>query len=84
MPRPATQVPVEPGGQLVQPAAVGAVQPGAAVRLAGGEPHLAGEQQFTAAEEGDAGGTPFGEDAVVAAPRHVDAPHLAGGEAEAG
>nr|BFE70532.1 hypothetical protein GCM10020092_038330 [Actinoplanes digitatis] len=75
---------MEPGGELVESVAVRAVEPGTRVRLAGRQPHLAGEQQFAAAEQREPGRGPLGERAMVSAPRHVYAPHLAAGEAEAG
>ena len=48
-----------------------------AVRLAGREHHLAGQQQLAELEHGPAVGQPLGADAAVAAPRQVGAPHLA-------
>ena len=76
--RAGAQVPVEPAGDLVQAGAVRAVDPRAAVALAGGQPHLARQQQLAAADHLLAGEDPLGVVRVVAAPRGVHRPHVAG------
>lgn len=75
---------MEAGGQTVQAlVAVGGVQPRAGVLLAWAEDRLARKQQFTGRDDRATGGQPLGQDAVVAAPGDVQAPHLPVTEAEA-
>ncbi len=80
----ATQEVVEPRGDGVEALArPGADQPRGLVGLAPGQHHLAGGEQLAAAEHRLALGRPLGVRRLVAAPRDVDGPHLAGPEAEA-
>jgi len=78
------QVPVEPACDLVQPGAVGAVQPRRGVGLALAQGDLAGQQQLAPADHLLARRQPFGVVGVIAAPAEVDPPHLALGEGERG
>src|SRR6185295_1977529 len=58
-------------GDLVEPFAERAVEPGARVGLVAGEPDLAGQQQLATAEHALAGRHALGVVHVVAAPRRV-------------
>ncbi len=78
------QVAVEAARQLVETVPpVAAVHPRRGVRLAGAERDLAGQQQLAAAQQRLPGMGALGERTVIAAPRHVQAPDLAGAETEA-
>jgi hypothetical protein len=73
---------MEAGRQRVEAAAIRRVQPWADVLLAGLECDLTGKEKLTAAEDGHPRGEPLGVGAMVAAPGNVQAPDLAGPEAE--
>jgi hypothetical protein len=61
------------------------VQPWRRIALTGGQPHLAGQEQFPAAEHGSgAGRESLGVNPVVPAPPDVHTPHLAAAKAEPG
>ena len=66
---------VETVRQLAESIAPRADDPGCLRRLAGCEDELSGREEFAAGEERFAGGDPLCEDAVVSAPRDVDAVH---------
>ena len=75
---------MEPGGLLVQAPPVHPVQPRSGVALALPERDLARQQQLGAAQHLVAVEQPLRPRAVVAGEPGVQAPELAGGEAEAG
>ena len=81
---PGPQVPVEAAGDLVQAVPYAPYSQGLGIAVAGGQPDLAGQQQLAAAEHLLAGEDPLGVVGVVAAPRGVHRPDLAGREAEPG
>ena len=82
MVRSRAQVPVEAGGNLVEPLAVGGIEPGARVGLAGIQHRLTRQQELAAAEDPAAGVDLLREMAVVARERGVHAPDLAVAETE--
>ena len=82
--RPRPEIVVEATCLIVEPVAVGAVDPGRLVALPVRQPDLAGQEQFAAADHLESGEETLGVVAVVAAERDVGTPHFAAAETEPG